>query len=131
VDQQRQYPGAGLGVLAPPLLGANAALYHRVNRLEVARVRGERDVELVSLPSAVVRAVAPVVLDVAVAADDIGLDVVLELVEDHVVGLVEDVGEHVQPAAVRHSHHHLIGSGLGRGLHESVQGGNQGLGPFE
>ena len=50
---------------------------------------------------------AEVILDVAVAADGLGQVVVLELAEDHSVGLVEDVGQHVEPAAVGHAHDDL------------------------
>ena len=50
---------------------------------------------------------AEVILDVAVAADRLGQVVALELVEDHPVGLVEDVRQHVEPPAVRHAHDDL------------------------
>ncbi len=46
---------------------------------------------------------AQVVLDVTVTADGLGEVVAFELVEDHAVRFIEDIGQHVQPAPVRHA----------------------------
>ena len=51
---------------------------------------------------------AEVVLDVARALRAARVDVALELVEDLRVGLADDVGEHVEPAAVRHADDDLV-----------------------
>ena len=90
------------------LLGAHLAEHHRVDRLEVARVGGERQVHGVAVELAVRRG-AEVVLDVAGALDLLGLEAAaLELVEDRPVGLPHHVGEHAQPAAVRHADDDLL-----------------------
>ena len=131
VDQQRQHLGPRRGVVTPPLLGAGAALDHRVDGLEMAGVGGQADVDLGAGGGLIVRAEAAVVLDVAVTTVAVGADVVLELVEDHRVGLLEDVGENVEAAAVGHPHHDLFGPGLGSGLHELVDSGDQRFGALE
>ncbi len=120
VDQQRHHLAAALRVAAPPLLGARAALHHGVHRLEVAGVGGEGDADGGAGLGEVVGGVPAVILDVAVSTRRIGSDVVLELVEDGLVRLVHDVGEHVQPPTVGHPQHDLFGTGVGGGLHEAV-----------
>ena len=50
----------------------------------------------------VVVVVAQVILDVAAAAIQLGIDV-LELAEDVLRALADDVGQHVEPAAVGHA----------------------------
>ena len=131
VDQERQHLLAELRVVAPPLLGARAALHHGVHRLEVAGVGGEADVDGRAVLGDVVGGVPTVILDVAVTSHRIGGDVVLELVEYGLVRLVQDVGEHVQPPAMGHPQHDVFGTGLGGGLHELVEGGNQRFGPLQ
>src|SRR3712207_9564416 len=64
---------------------------------------------------------AQVVLDVAGALDGAGVDVALELAEDLGVALAEDVGQHVQPAAVRHADRDLVQTVLGAGDEHLVQ----------
>ena len=111
VDQHGNSQAAVL-VLEPALLGANAAFDDRIDRLEVARVGRQGEVDRVFVGGDVVGGEAEVILDVAVAADGLGEVVAFELVENHAVRLVEDVGQHVQPAAVRHADDDLPDSGL-------------------
>ncbi len=77
---------------------------HRVDELQVAGVEAERQIAA-PRPTTVtyVVAVAQVVLHVAAAAEPLRVDV-LELAEDLLRALADDVGQHVQPAAVRHAH---------------------------
>ena len=98
------------------LLGARPALDDRIDCLEVARVRGERDRDLAGLGLA-----GPgrgeVVLDVtgsALVVDDDRVDrpLALELAQDRLVGTADRVHEHVQAPAVRHPDHDLVGSGV-------------------
>ena len=74
---------------------------------------------------------AEVILHVAVAADGLGQVVALELVEDHPVRLVEDVGQHVQPAAVRHAHDDLADPARAGPLDHGVEQRDQHLAAFE
>ena len=79
----------------------------------------------------VVAGVALVVLHIAVALDPVGQGRTLELGEDHLVGLAHDVGEHAQPAAVRHAQDHLFDADPGRALDERVEHRDQGLAALE
>ena len=99
------------------LLGPGTALDHRVDGLQMAWVRAERDRDLArrGLP----HPFGPeVVLDVAGAAFRIGGDCIdrslaLELAQDRLVGLPDRVREHAQPAAVGHPHHGLVRARFG------------------
>ena len=106
VQQHRRHAPA-LGVAAVSLLGAHDALDDRVDRLEMAGVRRERDVDRAAVGRAMVVGEPEVVLHVAVAVDVGRQQRALELGEDQLVGLLEDVGQHVEAAAVRHAEHQL------------------------
>ena len=74
----------------------------------MAGIGRQRQVDRVLVGRDVIGRETQVILDVAVAADRLGHVVALELVEDHPVGLVEDVRQDVQPPAVRHAHDDLL-----------------------
>ena len=104
VHEDRQHRER-LGVVDLVLLGPDHALDHRVDRLEVAGVGGQLDVDLVAGPALELADLAEVVLHVARALDGRGVEGALELLEHLVVVLAHDVGEHVEPPAVGHAHH--------------------------
>ena len=79
----------------------------------------------------VVARVAEVVLHVAVALDVGGQERAFELGEDHLVGLAQDVGEHVQAAAVRHAHDDLFDPAVAGVLDQGVEQRNERLGALE
>src|SRR5881296_3354815 len=97
-----------LGVVQVLLLGAHHALDDRVDRLEMARVGGEREVHFPPRARGMVARVPEVILDVAVAGRLLGEQAPLELGDDHLVRLAQHVGEHVDAAAVRHAEDHLL-----------------------
>ena len=74
---------------------------------------------------------AEVVLHVAGALHGARVDVALELAEDLAVGLADDVGEHVEPAAVRHADGDLVEAGLGGRLADLVDQRDRGLAALE
>ena len=94
-----------LGIVDEVLLGPDHALDDRVDGLEVARVGRQLDRDLLAVRGSELAGLAEVVLHVARALGRLGVDVALELLEELVVGLADDVGEHVEPAAVGHAHH--------------------------
>ncbi|MPL74173.1 hypothetical protein SDC9_19983 [bioreactor metagenome] len=107
MQQHRQHLGA-VGVVELVLLRAHLAKRDRVHRLEVAGVRGQRQVDGVLVEGAVGRG-AEVIFHVARTVDIVGLvGTALEFVEDRPVGLHHHVGQHAQPAAVRHAEDHLF-----------------------
>ena len=99
------------------LVGARPALDDGIDRLEVARVRRERDVDLAVRRDALALR-AEVVLHVAgaalgVRADRLEHPLALELAQDRLVRTADDVREHVEAAAVRHADHGLVRAALG------------------
>ena len=70
--QQHRDHLLAVGVAELELLGAGLAEHHRVHRLEMRRVRGQRQMHLVAVELAVRRR-AEMVLHVAGAADVVGL----------------------------------------------------------
>ena len=74
---------------------------------------------------------ADVVLHVARALRHVRVELALELAEDLPVRLADDVGEHVEPAAVRHAHHDLLHAGVGRRVEQEVEHRDQRLRAFE
>ena len=102
VHEQRQHRELG-ALVEHVLLGAGDALEHRVDGLEVGRVRRDRHLDLVAGAGDELALGAEVVLHVAGALDGARVDVALELAEDLAVLLADDVGEHVEPAAVGHA----------------------------
>ncbi len=102
VQQQRQHLRARR-ITHLRLLGADLAEHHRVDRLEMAGVGGQREMHGIAVELAV-RGGAEMVFHVAGALDLVGLvAAALELVEDRAVGFLHHVGEHREPAAVRHA----------------------------
>jgi hypothetical protein len=74
---------------------------------------------------------AQVVLDVAVAVHRIGQVLVLELGEDFLIGFAQDVGQDVEPAAVRHAQDDFADAEIGRLLDDGLQDRDERLGSFE
>ena len=118
-----------VGVLV--LLGPRLAEHHRVDDLEMRRVGGERQVDLVAVELAVRRG-AEVILDVARALDVVGRGrAALELMEDDVVRLAHDLGQHVEPAAMGHAEHDLLHAELAAALDDLLQRRDQRLAAVE
>ena len=74
---------------------------------------------------------AQVVLDVAGALHRPGVLGALELAEDLAVGLAGDVGQDVEPAAVRHADADLVEVGVGGGRTGAVEQGDDRLAALE
>ena len=120
-----------LGVVQVLLLGAHHALDDRIDCLEMARVGGEREVDLPPRARGVVARVAEVILDVAVPGRLLGEQTPLELRDDHLVGLAEHVGEHVDPPAVRHAEDHLLDAERAGVLDQRVEEGDERVAALE
>jgi hypothetical protein len=124
VDQDRHH-AAAIRVAEVVLLGANHALRHGVDRLQVARVRAEREVDRVTRAQAAVAREAAVVLDVAGALSVAWLEPDPELGEHRPVGHAHRVYEHVEAAAVRHGDDHLAAAEPLGVLDQEVEQRNQ------
>ena len=125
MQQQRHRDVRVVLELRPRVLGlrrAGAAGDHRVDELEVARVRVEPDLDLVGVAGREQPLGAVVVLDVAGARVRHRGDRLhpverlraLELGQDRLDRAAEVVGEDAEPAAVGHPDHDLLGAVLAR-----------------
>ena len=117
------------------LLRARPAFDDRVDGLEVARVRNDRDLDLTRSRHARPRR-RQVVLHVARPALGIGDDGVdrplaLELAQDRFVRAADRVRERVQPPAVRHADHDLECAVLRRLLDREVEHRDEHVEAFE
>ena len=112
------------------LLGPRPPFDDRVDRFEMARIRRQGQVDLVSLCGDAIAGEAEVVLDVAVAHHRIGEIVFVELGEDVGVGLGEDVREDVEPTAVSHAHDDFEDAGVGAAFDDGVEERDRRLGAF-
>ena len=110
-----------LGVVFTVNPGTGDALHHRVHSLQMGGVGRQRDVDRLAGVGHEVRAVAHVVLHVAVKVLPVIVGLARELLENVGVRLVEDVGQGVQAAAVGHADDELLGAQLGAALHDGVQ----------
>jgi hypothetical protein len=129
MDQQAHHLFMG-PVSRPVLLGPHATQDHRVDELEMARVKTERQMDARAARCPVVAAVTHVILHVAPTEEQGGI-LVLELAEDLARTLADHIGQHVQPAAVRHAQHDLADSLLRRPLDRQVQERDQALAALE
>ena len=126
VQDDRQDLGA-VDIAHLRLLGARLAIDHRVHRLEVRRIGGQRQVHLVAVELAVRRG-AEMVLHVARAFDIVGVRrIALELREDRLERLGHDIGQHRQAAAVRHAKLDVLQAQLAAGLDDGFHARDQGL----
>ena len=120
MQQERQHFLA-LVVVALVLLGPHLAEHHGIDDLEMRGVGGQRQMHavLVELP---VGGGAEMIFHVARAFDLVGMGrAALELVEDRPVGLAHDVGEHVQPSAMRHADDDLAETELAAALDDLLE----------
>ena len=122
VEQDGEHASARLGIIDEALPRTRHALDDRVDGFEVARVWGEEDVDRMAVGCLAGGLEAEVVLDIAIAASQIGDIVFRELVEDDRERLVEKIGEDVEASAVGHPHDDLIDAIAGGGFEEAVEG---------
>ena len=127
-DGHGLFPGDIPGLCLP---GAGLAQDHRVHRLKMRGIGGQRQVDRVTIEDAVCRG-AQVVLHVSRTADILGMrDTILELRHDGPVGLQHDVGQHVEPSAVRHAQIYRPDAELRAPLENLFNGRNGGFAAIE
>jgi hypothetical protein len=120
VHQHRHHPAA-LGVALLVLLRPDLAHHDRVDRLEVRGVRGQRQVH--RLPVGSWRSVEVPRWYFTSPEPSTSSSAALPWNSDRIagVGLAHDVGEHVEPAAVRHAQHDLLHAQAGRGADDRLE----------
>ena len=136
VNENRQRDAAVEARRARPIDGgpggARHADDHRIDRLEVARVRRHRHVHLAARRGG---PGAGVILHVAgppeVGPERLGGDRILELRENLRVRLVEHVREHVEPAAMRHAEQRVTRAVVGGAADDLVEDRHEHVEPFD
>ena len=88
--------------------GARHPLDDRIDRFQVRRIRGDGDPNLPPALRSPGRARALVIFDVPLVRRKVRVNRPLETGEDALGRVADDVGENVQPPAVRQSHHHVF-----------------------
>ncbi len=132
VDQDRHHGvvvARDLRCGAVGLLRARDPFRHRVDRLEVARIGREQDVDRAAGRGRVRAFRAQMVLHVAGRA--VAAVHPFELGDNGAVGPPEHVDDDVEPAAVRHAEHDLARAGGGRPLDRQVEHRHQHVGPLD
>ena len=102
VDQHRNHALA-LGIAEPVLLGAHDAFHHRIHGFQVARIRRHGDHDLACRSTSCGRRRAQVILHVARALRADGSMSPSNSEKICCQRLADDVGQHVQAAAMRHA----------------------------
>src|SRR5436309_2162146 len=110
-----------LGVAEQILLGPYPPFDYRINSLQMAGIGSERKMELVTAERRALAREAEMIAHVTVASHGAGQKVLLELGEDLLVRFTEDVGEHVEPAAMRHAQDNFAHAELGGFFHGGVE----------
>ena len=106
------------------LTGPRPPERHRVDRLEVARVRHQLHAKLAAVARAVGAGRAQVVLDVAAAEHALRVGV-LEPREDVERRAADDLHDHIEPATVAHPDERLLEPFGRAGLEHLVEQGNE------
>ncbi len=128
MDQQRHDSGAGV-VAQVILLRPDNPLDDRIHQLEVTWIERQRQVHLLGPNQSVIR-IAQVILDVAVPFTVLRAPL-LELREDHLVGLIQHMRQHVQAAAVGHPDHHLLNAQVCPVIDQRVDQRNDRFAPLQ
>ena len=113
------------------LLRPHNALKHAIDGLEVRRVGGEVDGDLVALRAGKSALCAEVILHIARSLHGTRILRAFELSEDLAVGLTRDVGEHVEATTMRHSDGDLVEVRLCGSPQQGIQERDGGFSAFE
>ena len=131
VDEERDDFLALGDVAEDALAGAGLALHDRIDGLEVRGVGGHAQADGGAAGGGDLGLVTEVVLHIAVAGDGVGKIVLRELLEDELVALAEDAGQHGEAAAVGHAHDDLLHAERRAELDQGIEERDEGLAAFE
>ena len=68
---------------------------------------------------------------VAIAKGEVRYDIALKLVENIFVCFAHDIGEHIEPAAMRHTDDDFLHAQFAAALYGCIEGGNGSLAAFQ
>ena len=121
--QQQGQDAGGTSPAKARLLGARATHRYGVHRFQVGGIRDHVNLHDRAVGRHVIAGGSQVILHIAAAQEAARVNV-LEAREDILRRLAHDVDHHVQPAAMAHGQHHLLGAQLRRAhpeLHPSPE----------
>ena len=127
---QKSHAQPAFGVVDPIHLGANSALHHGIDVLEMARVERQGQVHLVAIGSDPIAAVSLVVLDVAAASIVLRVGV-FELAKDHLRALAQDVAQYVESPTMGHAENDLDHSLAASFLDRQIEQRDEALGALQ
>ena len=107
------------------LLRADETLNDGIDRLEMSTVRRNLDPDVASRLRAPHRPGALVILHVALVGREVRMDDALEAREDALGRVADDVGEDVEPSAVRHADDDFVEPARRRAFHQPVEERNR------
>ncbi|OPZ13663.1 MAG: hypothetical protein BWZ10_02004 [candidate division BRC1 bacterium ADurb.BinA364] len=117
-------------VAQPVLLGPHPAEHDRADVFQMAGIETQRQVNRAPRQGRPIVVVAQVVFDIVAADVQLRL-VILEFAENFARAFAHDVGQHIEPAAVRHAQHDLAHPVFARLLDRQIEQRNQAFGAFE
>jgi hypothetical protein len=100
--QQNWDHALAVGIVQVRLLGVDDALDDRIHQFQVARVGAERQMDLAALGRHVIVGISQVIFDVAIHLTILRQEGLFEFAEDDLVRLAQHMGQHVEPAPMRH-----------------------------
>src|SRR5437588_12554773 len=92
------------GIAANSLPRASRSFHYRIDRFEMTRICRETNFNLRAGREFSDRAITEMIFYIAIAGDGFGNVVLAELGEDDAERFFQKVREHIQAAAMRHSH---------------------------
>src|SRR5690606_38020059 len=113
------------------LLGAGLAQHNRIDDLEMRRIGGQRQVNIVAVKAAV-RGSTQVVLHVARTLDVVGVEgTALEFVEQRAMRLTQNLGQHVEATTVSHAKDDVLDAQSATALDDLLKRRNGGFAAIE
>src|SRR2546422_800929 len=118
-------------VAADALTCARRSFHHRIDRLEMARICREANLHFGPGTELSDGAITEMIFYVAVTRDQIRNVILGELSEENAERFFEKIGEHVETAAVRHSHADFFDPDGGAFLQNAIENHHQRLSTLE
>src|SRR5882724_9443376 len=127
---EQSHPAFALGVTDPVLFCARASEGDGVNELKMAGIEAKREMNFFAMDRRPIGAVTQMIFYISSVRLRFPIRI-SKLAKNSARALAHDIGQHVEPAAMRHTEHDFLNS-LGPGLFNGqIEQGNQALRAFE
>src|SRR5207237_10808991 len=108
MKQEREHFAPMLGVAANALARAGSSFDHRINRFEMTWIGRETNLNLGAGGKFSDGVVTEMVFHVTITGDQLGNVILTELGKDDAERFLQKIREHVEPAAMRHTHANFL-----------------------